>query len=127
MRRAQSLLFATPSAVRLEKGESKMYAIVKTGGKQHKVEQGKYFFAEKINAEVGTKIELPVLLVSDDAGKITVGNPIVKNAKVVAEVLAHGKDSKIVVYKYKAKKNERKKQGHRQPFTKLNVVSIEIK
>ena len=104
-----------------------MFAIVKTGGKQHKVEQGKYFFAEKINAEVGSKIELPVLFVEDEAGKAIVGNPIVKNAKVVAEVLAHGKDSKVVVYKYKAKKNERKKQGHRQPFTKLNIVSIEIK
>ena len=104
-----------------------MYAIVKTGGKQHKVEQGKYFFAEKVDAEVGSKIELPVLLVSDEQGNVTVGNPVVKNAKVVAEVLAHGKDDKIVVYKYKAKKNERKKQGHRQPFSKLNVVSIEIK
>ena len=127
MRRAIKSAFAAPRAVRLEKGGKQMYAIVKTGGKQHKVEQGKYFFAEKVSANVGDKIELPVLLVADDAGKVVVGNPIVKNAKVVAEVLAHGKDSKIVVYKYKPKKNERKKQGHRQPFTKLNVVSIEIK
>lgn len=104
-----------------------MYAIVLTGGKQHKVEQGKYFFAEKVDAEVGSTIELPVLMVAQDNGKVLVGNPTVKNAKVVAEVMAHGKDSKIVVYKYKPKKNERKKQGHRQPFSKLNVVSIEIK
>ena len=103
-----------------------MYAIVEAGGKQHKVEQGKYFFVEKVKAEVGSKIELPVLLVSNE-GNVTVGNPYVKNAKVVAEVLAHGKDDKIVVYKYKPKKNERKKQGHRQPFSKLNIVSIEIK
>ena len=102
-----------------------MYAIVEAGGKQHKVEQGKYFFTEKVNAEVGTKLELPVLLISND-DNIIVGNPYVKNAKVVAEVLAHGKDEKIVVFKYKAKKNERKKQGHRQPFSKLNIVSIEI-
>lgn len=103
-----------------------MYAIVDCGGKQHKVTAGEYFFSEKVKAEVGSKIELPVLLVSNE-GNVTIGNPYVKNAKVIAEVLAHGKDDKIVVYKYKPKKNERKKQGHRQPFSKLNVVSIEIK
>ena len=103
-----------------------MYAIVQTGGKQHKVEPDKYFFAEKVKADVGEKIELPVLFFVDEKGKSYVGNPFVEKAKVVVEVLGHGKDSKIVVFKYKPKKNERKKQGHRQPFSKLKVVSIEM-
>ena len=101
-----------------------MFAIVEVGGKQYKVEAGKYFYTEKLDAEVGAKVELKCLLVSNN-GKVKVGSPVVKDAKVVCEVLEHGKDDKIVVFKYKAKKNERKKQGHRQPYTKLMVVSIE--
>lgn len=101
-----------------------MYAIINAGGKQHKVEVGKYFKSEKIDAEVGSKVEFDCLLVGDDKGKVTTGTPIVKGVKAVAEVLEHGKDDKIVVFKYKAKKNERKKQGHRQPYTKLKIVSI---
>jgi len=100
-----------------------MYAIIEVGGKQHKVEAGKYFFSEKIDAEVGAKVEFEALLVSDGK-KVSVGSPSVKNSNVVCEVLEHGKEAKTVVYKYKAKKNERKKQGHRQPYTKLMVVSI---
>ena len=101
-----------------------MYAIVEVGGKQYKVETGKYFYTEKLDAEVGSTVELECLLKSSD-GKVSVGSPVVKNAKVVCEVLEHGKNDKIVVFKYKAKKNERKKQGHRQPYTKLMVVSID--
>ena len=100
-----------------------MFAIIEVGGKQHKVEAGKYFFAEKVNANVGDKIEFDAMLVSDGK-KVTVGTPVVKNTKVVCEVLEHGKEEKTVVFKYKPKKNERKKQGHRQPFSKLMVVSI---
>lgn len=100
-----------------------MYAIVEIGGKQHKVEAGKYFFTEKLNANVGDKVEFEANLISAD-GKVSIGNPTVKNSKVVCEVLEHGKEGKIVVFKYKAKKNERKRQGHRQPYTKLMVVSI---
>ena len=101
-----------------------MYAIVNVAGKQHKVEAGRYFKSEKINAEVGATVELDCLLVCDDNGKITVGTPVVKGVKAKAEVLEHGKDAKMVVFKYKAKKNERKTQGHRQPYTKLKIVSI---
>lgn len=101
-----------------------MYAIVSTGGKQYKVEPGKYFKAEKINAEVGSTVELDVLLVCDDDGNVTTGAPVVNGVKAKAEVLEQGKESKVVVFKYKAKKNERKRQGHRQPYTKLKVVSI---
>ncbi len=102
-----------------------MYAIVEVGGKQYKVEPGKYFFTEKVSANVGDKLELKPLLKSGDDGKVVVGKPTIAKSKVVCEVLEHGKDDKIVVFKYKAKKNERKKQGHRQPFSKLMVVSID--
>ena len=101
-----------------------MYAIVSTGGKQYKVEPGRYFKAEKLDANVGDTVELDCLLVSDDKGKVTTGAPYVKGVKAKAEVLEHGKEDKVVVFKYKAKKNERKRQGHRQPYTKLKVVSI---
>ncbi len=101
-----------------------MYAIVEVGGKQYKVEPNKYFKAEKIDAKVGDKVELPCLLVADGE-KVDIASSTSKKAKAVCEVLEFGKESKVVVYKYKAKKNERKKQGHRQPYTKLKVISIE--
>ena len=102
-----------------------MYAVVNAAGKQYKVEAGKYFKAEKISANVGDIIELDCLLVCDDKGVIKTGAPYVEGVKAKAEVLEHGKEDKMVVFKYKAKKNIRKKQGHRQPYTKLKVVSIE--
>ena len=101
-----------------------MYAIVEAGGKQYKAEVGRFFKVEKIDAEVGSVVELNCLFVSDDNGKCQVGNPYVKGVVCKAEVLEQGKEDKVVVYKYKAKKNERKKQGHRQPYTKIKVVSI---
>ena len=100
-----------------------MYAIVEVGGKQYKVEPNTYFKAEKIDANVGDKVELPCLLVAD-GDKVEIANAD-KKAKAICEVLEFGKERKVVVYKYKAKKNVRKKQGHRQPFTKLKVLSIE--
>ena len=80
---------------------------------------------EKLPNAVGDKVSLEVLLVSDGA-KTVAGTPTVKGAEVTAEVLSHGKGDKIVVYKYKPKKNERKKQGHRQPWTELKIVSIKM-
>ena len=100
-----------------------MYAIVEVGGKQYKVEPNTYFKAEKLDANVGDKVELPCLLVAD-GDKVEIAKAE-KTAKAVCEVLEFGKERKVVVYKYKAKKNIRKKQGHRQPFTKLKVLSIE--
>ena len=99
-----------------------MYAIVENGSKQYKAEVGSVIKFEKLNANVGDKVELNVLLV-EDAGKVMVADEV-KNYKVVGEVLEQGKDKKIVVYKYKAKKNERKKQGHRQPFTAVKILEI---
>ena len=102
-----------------------MFAIVQTGGKQYNVTEGDIIKVEKLSNAVGDKINLEVLLVSND-GKIVAGTPTVKGAEVTAEVLSHGKGDKIVVYKYKPKKNERKKQGHRQPWTELKIVSIKM-
>ena len=100
-----------------------MYAIITTGGKQYKVSQDDVITVEKLDAKVGDKINLDVMMLVD-GDKVTNGNPLVKNAEVVAEVLEHGKEDKIVVFKYKAKKNYRRKQGHRQPFTALKIVSV---
>ena len=99
-----------------------MYAIVENGSKQYKVEVGTVVRFEKLNAEVGAKVEFPVLMVSDEKG-IKVGGDA-KKFVVVGEVLAQSKEKKIIVYKYKAKKNERKKQGHRQPFTAVKIIEI---
>ena len=100
-----------------------MYAIVTTGGKQYKVAENDIINVEKLDVKVGEEVKLDVLMLVD-GDKVTNGNPLVKNAEVVAEVVSHGKEDKIVVFKYKAKKNYRRKQGHRQPFTALKIVSV---
>ena len=100
-----------------------MYAMIEGGGKQYKVEPNTYFKTEKLDANVGDKVELPCLLVADGDKVEIAGNG--KKAIAVWEVLEFGKETKVVVYKYKAKKNVRKKQGHRQPYTKLKLLSIE--
>ncbi len=99
-----------------------MYAIVETGGKQYKVAENDLINVEKLEANVGDKVNLNVLMVVDGE-KVKAGNDV-KDAKVVAEVMEHGKDKKIVVFKYKAKKNYRRTQGHRQPYTTLKIVSV---
>ena len=100
-----------------------MYAIVTTGGKQYKVSENDIINVEKLDVKVGEEVKLDVLMLVD-GDKVTNGNPLVKNAEVIAEVVSHGKEDKIVVFKYKAKKNYRRKQGHRQPFTELKIVSV---
>lgn len=100
-----------------------MYAIVESGGKQYKVENDMLFKVEKLEANVGDKIELKAILVSDTNGKVAVGKDAEKKT-VTAEVVKQDKFDKIFVFKYKAKKNVRKRQGHRQPYTELKVVSI---
>lgn len=100
-----------------------MYAIVMTGGKQLVVEEGKVVQVEKLDVAVGDKVELPVLLLSDKEGNVKTGEAA-KNASVKAEVVGQGKGDKVIVYKYKAKKNERRRQGHRQPFTALKILEI---
>ena len=102
-----------------------MYAIIENGSKQYRVSEGDVVKFEKLNAEVGDKVEFNVLLVSDENG-IKVGNDC---ASFVAtgEVLKQDKFRKVIVFKYKAKKNERRKQGHRQPFTAVKIESIAAK
>ncbi len=101
-----------------------MYAIIETGGKQYKVQEGDIVYVEKLNADEGQAVSFDkVLLMSGDAGLVP-GKPYVDGAKVEGTVLGQGKAKKIIVYKYKAKKNIRKKQGHRQPFTKVQIDKI---
>ena len=101
-----------------------MYAIIESCGRQYKVSEGDVVFFEKLNAEEGKKVTFDnVILVSDD-GKVQVGNPYVTGVKVEGKVVSHGKAKKIIVFKMKAKKNERTKQGHRQPYTKVEITSI---
>ena len=102
-----------------------MYAIVENGSKQYKAEVGSIIKLEKLTANVGDKVELAVLLVADENG-IKVAEEA-KAYKAVCEVVEQGKNKKIVVFKYKAKKNERKKQGHRQPFTAVKILEIAAK
>ena len=100
-----------------------MFAVIETGGKQYKVSANDVIKVEKLDANVGEKVKFDALLISDEKETV-VGNPIVKNAVVEAEVLGCGKEDKIVVFKYKPKKNERTKQGHRQPYTEIKILSI---
>lgn len=104
-----------------------MYAIIEACGKQYKVAEGDVVFFEKLDAEEGKKVKFDnVILVSEDNGKIEVGSPYVKGAKVEGKVVSHGKAKKILVFKYKAKKNYKRTQGHRQPYTKVEITSVKI-
>lgn len=101
-----------------------MYAIIKTGGKQYKVAEGKKLKIEKLPNDVNTEVEFTeVLLVSKD-GEVKVGTPVVAGAKVLANVLEHGKGKKVISFKYKPKKDSKKKKGHRQPYTEIEIKSI---
>jgi large subunit ribosomal protein L21 len=101
-----------------------MYAIIKTGGKQYKVEEGKTISIEKLDAEVGAAVEFGDVLLLSDAD-VKIGQPFVAGAKVTGTVLEQGKGAKIRIFKYKAKSNYRRRQGHRQPFTKVKIEKIE--
>lgn len=98
-----------------------MYAVIVSGGKQYKVSEGDVIEVEKLDAKTGDQVEMPVLL-TVDGDKVVAGKDV--TVKATAEVLGQGKDKKIIVFKYKAKKNIRKKQGHRQPFTRVKIVTI---
>ena len=101
-----------------------MYAIIESCGKQYKVAEGDVVFFEKLDAEEGKKVTFDkVILVSED-GKVQVGAPYVKGVKVEGKVVSHGKGKKIIVFKMKAKKNYRRQQGHRQPYTKVEITTI---
>ena len=101
-----------------------MYAVIESCGKQYKVAEGDVVFFEKLDAEEGKKVTFDKVILVSDEGKVQVGNPYVKSMKVEGKVVSHGKGKKIIVFKMKAKKNYRRKQGHRQPYTKVEITSI---
>ena len=101
-----------------------MYAIIETGGKQYKVQEGDFVFVEKLEVEAGSTVTIDKVLVVANGEDIKVGAPFVEGASVEAEAVKNGKEKKIIVYKYKAKKGYHKKQGHRQPYTKLEITKI---
>lgn len=103
-----------------------MYAVIKTGGKQYRVQQGDVIFVEKIDSQADEAVTFEEVLLVNDGDQTRIGAPTVAGAKVEGKVLGQVKGQKIVVYKYKAKKNERKKQGHRQPYTKVTINKIVV-
>lgn len=101
-----------------------MYAVIETGGKQYRVQEGDTLYVEKLDAEVGETINFDKVLILSKDGELQAGKPFVDGVKVEGSVLDQGKAKKIIVFKYKAKKNYRKKTGHRQPFTKVKIEKI---
>ena len=100
-----------------------MYAIIQTGGKQYKVEVGSQIMVEKLESDVNAEVSFETLLVADDSG-VKVGKPVLSGVVVRGKVLEHGKGKKVVVFKYKPKKDSRTKRGHRQPYTKVEILAI---
>jgi large subunit ribosomal protein L21 len=103
-----------------------MYAVIETGGKQYKVQEGDIVFIEKLDAEDGAAVTFDKVLAVSSDGSVTFGKPLVDNAKVDGKVLGQGKEKKIIVFKYKAKKGYRNKTGHRQPYTKVQINKINV-
>ena len=103
-----------------------MHAIIETGGKQYKVAEGDTLFIEKLPVEAGEAVTFDKVLAVIDGDNVTVGTPVVEGAKVDAYVVKNGKGKKIIVFKYKPKKGYRRKQGHRQPYTKVTIGKISV-
>jgi large subunit ribosomal protein L21 len=101
-----------------------MYAVIKTGGKQYRVQPGETVQVEKLDADIGKTVEFSEVLMVADGENVRLGTPHVAGVKVVAEVVDQGRDAKILVYKYRRRKAWHRKQGHRQPFTALKVTEI---
>ena len=102
-----------------------MFAVIETGGKQYRVNENDIIFVEKLEVNEGDTIVFDRVKALSNGQSFEVGTPVVEGAKVTAKVLKNGKSKKIYVMKYKAKKNEKKKMGHRQPYTKVEIVSVE--
>jgi len=103
-----------------------MYAIIRAGGKQFKAEKGKTLRLPLMDAEAGSKITFDEVLLSSDGDTVKAGAPLVKGAKVTAEVVGTGKDSKIYVFKFKRRKNYRRKTGHRQGYTEVRITDVKL-
>ncbi len=109
-----------------EVGETNMKAVIVTGGKQYTVSEGDVLYIEKLNAEAEETVKFDQVLAVLDGENTKIGAPVVEGAAVEAKVVKNGKAKKIVVFKYKAKKNEKKKMGHRQPYTKVEITKIAL-
>jgi len=101
-----------------------MYAVIETGGKQYRVHEGDVINVEKLKVAAGDHIEFDRVLVLSDGKTIQVGSPIIESAKVFGSVVENGKGEKVIIFKYKSKKDYRKKQGHRQPYTMIKIESL---
>jgi large subunit ribosomal protein L21 len=101
-----------------------MYAVIKTGGKQYKVEQGQKLRVEKIDAESGASVELDKVLMIADGDNVTIGTPYVDGGKVTATITEHGRGKKIRIIKFRRRKHHKKTQGHRQAYTELEITGI---
>ncbi len=100
-----------------------MYAIIATGGKQYRVSEGDVIYIEKVDAQVDSTVSFDALLVGEN-GDVKIGTPVVEGVKVEGKVVSQIRGEKIIVFKYKSKKNYRRKQGHRQPYTKVEITKI---
>jgi len=107
-------------------GKFNMYAVIETGGKQYKVSEGDVLNVERLSVSAGDKVTLDKVLVYSDGETVKVGTPYIEGAKVEADVVQNGKSEKVIIFKFKSKKDYRKKQGHRQPYTMLKIGSIGI-
>lgn len=103
-----------------------MYAIIRSGGKQFRAEPGKTIRIPSLNAEPGDKVTFDDVLVAADGDNLKVGNPGVSGASVTGEVVRHGKDKKVIIFKWKRRKNYRRKQGHRQDFTEVRIGEVSL-
>ena len=104
-----------------------MYAVIKTGGKQYKVEAGAKLKVEKLSGDVGSKVVIDKVLMIADGVTTTIGAPLVAGAKVSATVLSHGRADKVMIFKFRRRKHYRKTQGHRQSFTEIQIDTIAAK
>ena len=102
-----------------------MYAVVETGGRQYRVQPGDTIDVERLPGEVGTTLELQPVLMVGEGTDVTLGTPTVANARVEAQIVAHTRGKKLIVFKYKRRKNYRRKQGHRQSLTSLHITGIQ--
>ena len=103
-----------------------MYAIIESGGKQYKVSQGDFIYLEKLDAETDAVVTFDHVLAVFDAEEVKLGNPYVQDFRITGRIMKQGKQKKIIVFKMKPKKNYRRRQGHRQPYTKVRIESIAV-
>ena len=103
-----------------------MYAVIKTGGKQHKVAEGEILKVEKLNVSEGEPVDITDVLLFEQDGEVTLGSPFIEGAKVTVKILRHGKEDKVTIIKMKRRKDYRKKQGHRQNYSEIQIEQISV-